>query len=211
MSCELDSMSKLSRFVYIKIHVILHVTSKAQKVNYIWLDKFISYVIRVVWQNQLRAELSGSVDHNFCSLLSSKWLLLTQRKSRRWNYVSLVRFLVKISAQPHTIVKKLFSQWQCTVLVIFFSIGSFFFLSKNWMRNVVWGWAEILPDSLLIPRCDRKLRSKFKLWYRSYERSIDRSIDHVIELKTISEPMRLHLWSENHRLLLWMPRYRIMA
>ena len=119
--------------------------------------------------------------------------------------------LGKISAQPHTIVKKLFSQWQCTVLVIFFSIGSFFFLSKNWMRNVVWGWAEILPDSLLIPRCDRKLRSKFKLWYRSYEWSIDRSIDHVIELKTISELMRLHLWSENHRLLLWMPRYRIMA
>ena len=35
MSCELDSMSKLSGFVYIKIHVILHVTSKAQKVNYI--------------------------------------------------------------------------------------------------------------------------------------------------------------------------------
>ena len=89
-----------SRFVYIKIHVILHVTSKAQKVYYIWLDKFISYVIRLVWQNQVRAELSGSVDHNFCSLLRSKWLLLTQRKSRRWNYVSLVRFLIKFPHSP---------------------------------------------------------------------------------------------------------------
>ena len=31
--CELDSMSELSGFVYIKNHVILHVKSKAQKVN----------------------------------------------------------------------------------------------------------------------------------------------------------------------------------
>ena len=33
MCCELDSMSELSGFVYIKSHVILHVNSKAQKVN----------------------------------------------------------------------------------------------------------------------------------------------------------------------------------
>ena len=33
MCCELTSMSELSGFVYIKIHVILHVNSKAQKVN----------------------------------------------------------------------------------------------------------------------------------------------------------------------------------
>ena len=33
MGCELDSMSELSGFVYIKNHVILHVKSKAQKVN----------------------------------------------------------------------------------------------------------------------------------------------------------------------------------
>ena len=33
MCCELDSMSELSGFVYIKSYVILHVKSKAQKVN----------------------------------------------------------------------------------------------------------------------------------------------------------------------------------
>ena len=33
MCCELDSMSELSGFVYIKSHVTLHVKSKAQKVN----------------------------------------------------------------------------------------------------------------------------------------------------------------------------------
>ena len=31
---ELDSMSELSGFVYIKSHVTLHVNSEAQKVNY---------------------------------------------------------------------------------------------------------------------------------------------------------------------------------
>ena len=35
--CELDSMSELSGFVYIKNHVILHVKSKAQKVNLVAL------------------------------------------------------------------------------------------------------------------------------------------------------------------------------
>ena len=34
MCCELDSMSKLSEFVYIKSHVTLHAKSKAQKVNW---------------------------------------------------------------------------------------------------------------------------------------------------------------------------------
>ena len=39
MCCELDSMSELSGFVYIKSHVILHVKSKAQKVNSLcWLE-----------------------------------------------------------------------------------------------------------------------------------------------------------------------------
>ena len=37
MCCELDSMSELSGFVYIKSHVILHVKCKAQKVNYMLL------------------------------------------------------------------------------------------------------------------------------------------------------------------------------
>ena len=33
MCCELDSMSELSGFVYIKSHVTLHVNSEAQKMN----------------------------------------------------------------------------------------------------------------------------------------------------------------------------------
>ena len=37
MCCELDSMSELLGFVYIKNHVILHVKSKAQKVNLVAL------------------------------------------------------------------------------------------------------------------------------------------------------------------------------
>ena len=45
----------------------------------------------------------------------------------------------KISSQPHTIVKQIcFPNGN----VLFLSLFS---LSKNWMHNVVWGYAEILP------------------------------------------------------------------
>ena len=37
MCCELDSMSELSGFGYIKSHVTLHVKSEAQKVNCVYL------------------------------------------------------------------------------------------------------------------------------------------------------------------------------
>ena len=48
-------------------------------------------------------------------------------------------FYGKISAQPHTIVKQIcFPNGN----VLFLSLFS---LSKNWMHNVVWGCAEILP------------------------------------------------------------------
>ena len=48
-------------------------------------------------------------------------------------------FFGKISAQPHTIVKQIcFPNGN----VLFFSL---FPPSKNWMHNVVWGYAEILP------------------------------------------------------------------
>ena len=48
----------------------------------------------------------------------------------------------KISLQPHTIVKQIcFPNGNVLCL-------SLFFLSKNWMHNVVWGCAEILPRSL---------------------------------------------------------------
>ena len=35
MCCELDSMSELSGFVYIKSHVTLHVKTNAQNVNWV--------------------------------------------------------------------------------------------------------------------------------------------------------------------------------
>ena len=48
----------------------------------------------------------------------------------------------KISAQPHTIVKQI---WFPNGNALFLSLFS---LSKNWMYDVVWGYAEILPYSL---------------------------------------------------------------
>ena len=51
--------------------------------------------------------------------------------------------LGKISAQPHTIVKQICFP---NGYVLFYSLFS---LSKNWMHNVVWGCAEILPWSAL--------------------------------------------------------------
>ena len=47
--------------------------------------------------------------------------------------------LGKISAQPHTIVKQI---WLPSGNVLFLLLFS---LSKNWMHNVGWGCAEILP------------------------------------------------------------------
>ena len=48
MCCELDSMSELSGFVYIKNHMTLQVKSKAQKVNsYYWQLIFYAIVSRL--------------------------------------------------------------------------------------------------------------------------------------------------------------------
>ena len=53
----------------------------------------------------------------------------------------------KISAQPHTIVKQIcFPNGN----VLFLSLFS---LSKNWMHNVVWGCAEILPLKVWFINC----------------------------------------------------------
>ena len=50
-----------------------------------------------------------------------------------------VHYTGKVSAQPHTIVKQIcFPNGN----VLFLSLFSLF---KNWMHNVVWGCAEILP------------------------------------------------------------------
>ena len=52
--------------------------------------------------------------------------------------------LGKISAKPHTIVKQIcFPNGNLLFL-------SLFSLSKNWMHNVVWGCAEILPWIVII-------------------------------------------------------------
>ena len=49
--------------------------------------------------------------------------------------------LGKISAQLHTIVKQICSP---TGKILFLSLFS---LSKNWMHNLVWDCAEILPKT----------------------------------------------------------------
>ena len=51
------------------------------------------------------------------------------------------KYLGKISAQPHTIVKQIYFP---NGNVLFLSLFSLF---KNWMHNVVWGCTEILPIS----------------------------------------------------------------
>ena len=52
------------------------------------------------------------------------------------------RIFGKISAQPHTVVKQIcFPNGNLLFL-------SFFSLSKNWMHDIVWGCAEILPNLL---------------------------------------------------------------
>ena len=52
-----------------------------------------------------------------------------------------VEFPGKISAQSHTIVKQICFPKNNVLFMSLFS------LSKNWMHNVVWGCAEILPFS----------------------------------------------------------------
>ena len=61
----------------------------------------------------------------------------------------------KISAQPHTIVKQI-----CFPNGNLLSL-SLFSLSKNWMHNVVWGCAEILPQY-------QPTNTIFIVWYCSF-------------------------------------------
>ena len=61
----------------------------------------------------------------------------------------------KISAQPHTIVKQIcFPNGNVLFLLLFLLLFS---LSKNWMHNVVWGCAEILPYTYLTIKIKKKL------------------------------------------------------
>ena len=57
----------------------------------------------------------------------------------------------KISVQPHTIVKQICFPNGNVLFLLLFS------LSKNWMHNVVWGWAEILPYTYLTIKIKKKL------------------------------------------------------
>ena len=75
----------------------------------------------------------------------------------------------KISAQPHTIVKQIcFPNGNLLFL-------SLFSLSKNWMHNVVWGCAEILPTLHKFPKV---LSSKYKIsgGKKIFQRSITKLI-----------------------------------
>ena len=65
MCCELDSMSELSGFVYIKSHVTLHVKSKAQKVNCLEIPNFSSSV-----EKHQNISLVRYAEKNFVSLHS---------------------------------------------------------------------------------------------------------------------------------------------
>ena len=96
----------------------------------------------------LLLKLSGNVESNpgpQGSLYnSSKTLCACCAKAMRRNQngvrcSSCSALFGKISVQPHTIVKQIcFPNGN----VLFLSLFS---LSKNWMHNVGWGWAEILP------------------------------------------------------------------
>ena len=62
-----------------------------------------------------------------------------------------VTFFDKVSVQPHTIVKQIcFPNGN----VLFLSLFSLF---KNWMHNVVWGCAEILPFFLAVDNSEQKM------------------------------------------------------
>ena len=68
--------------------------------------------------------------------------------------------LGKISAQPHTIVKQICFLNGNVLFLLLFS------LSKNWMYNIVWGCAEILPKTVLYIICWRVYAMPTeKYWY----------------------------------------------
>ena len=74
----------------------------------------------------------------FCQLSSTITNHLNANYSQ-WKGIKFETIFGKVSAQPHTIVKQIrFPNGN----VLFLSLFSLF---KNWMHNVGWGCAEILP------------------------------------------------------------------
>ena len=89
---------------------------------------------------------------SFMHLTSNRSWVRTNQNVCIWFYIYIFPYTQpgayvlppsgKVSAQPHTIVKQIcFPNGN----VLFLSLFSLF---KNWMHNVVWGCAEILPTQL---------------------------------------------------------------
>ena len=74
------------------------------------------------------------------NLLSSLWFTSEYgTKNKKFSIIVKKPWFGKISAQPHTIIKQICFPNGNVLFLLLFS------LSKNWMHNVVWGCAEILP------------------------------------------------------------------
>ena len=79
----------------------------------------------------------------YCADMRIKTIDFGKRVRNHYLYLANTVELGKIFAQPHTIVKQIcFPNGD----ILFLSLSS---LSKNWMHNVGWGCAEILPSTLL--------------------------------------------------------------
>ena len=81
------------------------------------------------------------ITHTFSGSVPTRTgCILLLLPSTKWKKVTFVKIKGKVSAQPHTIVKQIcFPNGN----VLFLSLFSLF---KNWMHNVGWGCAEILPN-----------------------------------------------------------------
>ena len=93
---------------------------------------------------QTRSMVRARTNHVRKQTVNNSMKKKPQRKRRVTANLAATKYDVgkskgKVSAQPHTIVKQIcFPNGN----VLFLSLFS---LSKNWMHNVVWGCAEILP------------------------------------------------------------------
>ena len=114
---------------------------------------------------------------SLCKLWTNRFLT-QMRWCRKTDFLfrNLGAYLGKISAQPHTIVKQIcFPNGN----VLFLSLFS---LSKNWMHNVGWGCAEILPELVF------SARNYIWRWYKITSENLkirDCSIDGKFSHETI--------------------------
>ena len=95
----------------------------------------------LIWKRSKRSSIFVFFPYSFPPVVS-RGSFRPWRASKPKSTLIRVRGWIggKISSQPHTIVKQIcFPNGN----VLFLSLFS---LSKNWMHNVVWGCAEILPN-----------------------------------------------------------------